>query len=640
MSNAMRVVICTAGLLLIGIAGATTTLAVPTTINDFFMPGSQPNESGQIEKLTRCDNCHGGYGEQNVEPVFNWQGGMMSQAMRDPHFFATLAVANQDAPESGDLCIRCHTPKGWLEGRSEPTDGSALIADDYESVQCDFCHRTVKPTAIGVNPYPNDLIYTSDTYPRDQTYLSAMSSIPETSANGMYIVDSDNAKRGPYSDPVARHQWYYSPFHSDADLCGTCHDVSNPVFTRDESGVYVPTAFDQPAPDFNPYAMFPVERTFSEWKVSAYNTPEGVYAPQFGGNKDTVRTCQDCHMRDVTGHGCDKNDAPLRTDLPLHDQTGGNTVVPIWVASLYPGDVNAAALDSGIQRAHYMLQNAATIDLTVASQGDQLLAEVRVTNETGHKLPSGYPEGRRIWINVRAYDINAELIYESGAYDPETAELTHDPDLKVYEIKPGISTALAPIVGLPAGPSFHFVLNDTIYMDDRIPPRGFANAAFDSIQSPPVAYAYSDGQYWDDTEYLLPPGTVEVVATLFYQTTSKEYIEFLRDENVTNDAGQTNYDLWAAFGKSAPVAMTSTSTQIILPEPVADLTIVIDATEVRLTWSAAENAVSYNVYRFSEPEAPPENWQLLAQQSDTSFTEPLPAGMEKSFYRVVSVGSE
>jgi hypothetical protein len=182
---------------------------------------------------------------------------------------------------------------------------------------------------------------------------------------------------------------------------------------------------------------------------------------------------------------------------------------------------------------------------------------VTVTNQTGHKLPSGYPEGRRIWLNLRAYDNNGDLIYESGAYDLETGVLTHDADVKIYEIKPGISEALAPIVNLPAGPSFHFVLNDTIYKDNRIPPRGFTNAAFDSIQSPPIAYSYADGEYWDLTEYSIPDSTAQVVALLYYQSTSKEYVEFLRDENVTNHWGTTLYDLWSANGKSPPVPMVA-----------------------------------------------------------------------------------
>jgi len=116
------------------------------------MPGSQPGQSGNIEHPSKCDNCHGGY-DLAVEPAFNWRGSMMSQAARDPLFYACLAIANQDAPESGDLCIRCHAPDGWLQGRSVPTDGSALNSGDREGVQCDFCHKLVKPTPVGVNPY-------------------------------------------------------------------------------------------------------------------------------------------------------------------------------------------------------------------------------------------------------------------------------------------------------------------------------------------------------------------------------------------------------------------------------------------------------------------------------------------------------
>ncbi len=134
------------------------------------------------------------------------------------------------------------------------------------------------------------------------------------------------------------------------------------------------------------------------------------------------------------------------------------------------------------------------------------------------------------------------LVYESGAYDLATGELDHDEDAKIYHIEPGTSTRLGAALGIADGPSFHFVLNDTVFFDNRIPPRGFTNAAFTTVQSPPVDYEYDDGQYWDDTGYELPTDAVEVEANLYYQSTSKEYIEFLRDANTTNTYGQELYD--------------------------------------------------------------------------------------------------
>ncbi len=622
---------------------------VPTTLDDFFLPGSQPLESGTFQTPDQCDNCHGGY-DLAVEPSFNWDGSMMAQAMRDPLYLAGLAVANQDAPEVGDLCIRCHTPPGWLEGRSLPTNGSSLTADDRFGVQCHYCHREVKPSQLGVNPYPLDSVYTADTYSHDQSYLATIDSLTDISGNGMYIVDSDNTRRGPYIETVAQHATYYSPFHRDANLCGTCHDVSNPVFDRQPDGSYTPNAFGQPISDYSPYAMFPIERTFSEWLMSDYNTPQGVYAPQFGGNRDTVATCQDCHMRDVTGAGCDRTNAPIRDDLPLHDMTGGNTFIPLLIESVYPGEANLAALDSGIVRARYMLQNAATMNLTSAFQDSAWGLTVRVYNQTGHKLISGYPEGRRMWLNVRAYNSLDSLVYESGAYDTATAILDHDPDVKIYQIKPGISPGLSTVVNIPAGPSFHMVLNDTIYFDNRIPPRGFTNANYELIQSPPIGYSYNDGEYWDDTDYSIPLGTAEVEVTLYYQTVSKEFVEFLRDADSTAHMGDTLYTLWEAFGKSPPELMVSDSYTFPVggtPTAVEDLISSISGSDIVLTWSPVTQDTSglpvvvdyYRIYRDTDPEFMPSVPSLLDSTLTATYTDPgvLTAPDPAYFYRVSAV---
>jgi hypothetical protein len=526
----------------------------PSTIDDVFFPGSQDGESGSLEGPDRCISCHGNY-DIEIEPYFNWSGSMMAQAARDPLYEACLAITNQDVPGGGDLCIRCHSPEGWLGGRSIPTDGSALTTADMEGIHCDFCHRMVKPSLPGTNPYLLDQIYTDNTWPSDNYYLGTLDSLPPMSGNGMYIVDIDNTQRGPFIDAGAKHTYHYSPFHSESAICGTCHDVSNPVFDRQADDSYIPNAFGFSAPSYNTYDLFPVERTYSEWLVSEYNTPAGVYAPQFGGNKTHVSTCQDCHMKDISGVAANKNSARYRHDLPHHDMTGGNTFMPAIIAELYPSDVNALALDSGEARARTMLQLAASMELTINEMEDHFSATVRVTNETGHKLPSGYPEGRRMWINIVAMDGNGTVIYESGHYDYNTGMLIQDNDAKIYEIKPGIDRLMAGITELPEGPSFHFVLNNKIFSDNRIPPRGFNNDAFANIQSPPVEYSYADGQYWDDTRYILPGATDSVEIILYYQTLSKEYVEFLRDENVSNEAGNILYNLWDTHGKSAPEVM-------------------------------------------------------------------------------------
>jgi hypothetical protein len=105
------------------------------------------------------------------------------------------------------------------------------------------------------------------------------------------------------------------------------------------------------------------------------------------------------------------------------------------------------------------------------------------------------------------------------------------------------------------GESFHFALNNMVVKDNRIPPRGFTNANFEAVQAAPVGYSYADGAFSDVTTYSVPEETYRIEVKLLYQTTSKEYIEFLRDNNVTDTKGQVLYDLWVANGKSSPVVM-------------------------------------------------------------------------------------
>jgi hypothetical protein len=280
----------------------------------------------------------------------------------------------------------------------------------------------------------------------------------------------------------------------------------------------------------------------------------------FAGAKTNgmVSTCQDCHMRDVVGYGCNTNlnaGVPYRTDVPLHDMTGGSTWLPGLLTNLYPTEVNAAAIQAGIERATYLLQNAAMLAV-----GDSNgMVKVTVTNECGHKLPTGYPEGRRVWVNVKFYNDANALLGESGAYNPTNGVLTRDAQAKIYEVHPGIDTNISGLLGLAPEPSLHFVLNNKIYEDNRIPPRGFTNATFALFGGAPVGHHYNDGQYWDDTLYTLPSGATRAEVNLYYQSTSKEFVEFLRDENRTDTNGQAIYDLWNNNGKCPPTLMAQTT---------------------------------------------------------------------------------
>ena len=423
--------------------------------------------------------------------------------------------------------MRCHSPVGWLAGRSKPGVGSLLTARDREGIQCDFCHQLVDP----MTQEGKDLVE-----PDVPGYGSAM-----------YVV-SPGIKRGPYNDSKSIHKTAKSDFHLSGNLCGTCHDVSNPFFAEDTTTQA-------------PHEHGVVERTYSEWLLSDYSKM---------GHEGT---CQGCHMARTTGYAT-RQTITLRDNLGIHDLTGGNAWVPDTLPLIWGDEVNKDALAATKQRAIATLRRAATLDVSFP---DDSTLNVRITNETGHKLPTGYPEGRRMWLNAKFFDPKGVVLSESGRYafiddalkgNPvRVPTLLPDDQLKVYETKPGLSEAWAAQLGLEPGPSSHFVLNDVIYKDNRIPPRGFTNAAFESRNAEPVAYSYQDGQFWDDTPYRIPEGAAEVEVTLYYQTASWEYIKFLVEENRTNDWGDRLYDVWTQTGFSPPVAMNTIREQI-QPRPI------------------------------------------------------------------------
>ena len=700
-------------------AHAWTPKAVKSDQN-VFMPGSQPG-SANLESAGRCDNCHGGY-DQVVEPAYNQYGSMMAQAARDPLWLACLAVSAQDSiwalgnPNATDICIRCHTPTGWLGGRSDPTNTSALTGADFEGVTCDACHRMVDPLAqlgqpeVAAETVPAAQTAATATKTRDLTilgalklfdgttpFLSASNDLPThyggawpnytESSGGQYFVDGGSGKSGPFYDDVARHTSYYSRFHKSKRFCATCHDVSNPILAN----VTSPGMPERQAAG----SYFHVERTYSEFSLSAYAQTGG--APSTIPGIGTAAKCQDCHLRDVTGKGCNKADAPLRSDLPLHDQTGGNAWMTGILASAvigeaqydaynyailsgakYPGakiDVSGIQaqgpqLVAGRQRALQQLQKAATIQ-TIGETADKLT--LRVRNNTGHKLISGFPEGRRMFLYVTFYDAGGRFLGEVNPYDPLVTEkdaqgneayvqggdfaaaaggLRHSDEHLVWNAE--MSSSLT-----GEDESFHFALATSRFKDNRIPPKGFDTAAMADRLAQPVWHGVLAPDYFTAAEYAggydeltlaKPAGATQWYATLYYQTTSKDYVAFLRDEvggtaatlSSPTPSGESNayvaqtdpffaglkgwgdaiWDLWLHNGGAAPVEMTETGTaarqgMMASVGSITQTRIGKRSRGLSLRWSAVPGATGYRVERLDG-----QTWTLVATTKVPSLRVP------------------
>ncbi|MCG3125164.1 MAG: hypothetical protein GIKADHBN_03699 [Phycisphaerales bacterium] len=680
---------------------------VPT---DIQQPGTQAQEVGNLESPDKCDNCHGGYNPA-VEPAHNWRGSMMAHATRDPIFWATMAIAEQDFPGAGDLCIRCHSVDGWNAGRSVPTDGSSLTAADATGVPCDACHKMTNTSNTEWLGTMNGSFVANNGV--GQGYYGS----------GMYSLWGGAQKLGPYADAQAKHQFGKSLFHRSSDLCGTCHDVSNPAvgdlahnngaplpLTSGFSGV--PGAPVDTKAAFNnfPFQYGVVERTFSEHKssllsqtrVSDYpSLPEDLRAGALrtaylnamastaSGNyvdgAARVFSCQTCHMPPVTGLGCNKAGTPVRSDLPLHDLTGGNTWIPDAIEYLdargllrlggLMTPLEVAAMREGKQRAIAQLRDAATL----AVDGNVL----RVTNHTGHKLISGYPEGRRMWLNVRWFNAQDQIVREDGKYGPVAVLIggtwttvnslidLDDPFTKVYEAHYGMTRQWAQqllALGYPASlelgydritgqpdatlgelaagvfgeshETFHFVLNNVVIKDNRLPPYGFAYDAArvrNTLPVPPEQYG-SPGpggmyRYWDQLTLQPPASAVRADIRLLYQTTSWEYIQFLALANSGQVAflaaeGDNLLDAWRNTGMAEPQVMATAQWVSLAPSEFSLVEPQDGAAGVSVTphleWTVSDGAATYTVTVDDDPLF---NSPVLVQTGITATSFDVPEGV-------------
>ncbi len=571
-----RCVKAAAALIVVGAASAALARPLPlaTTPNDVFVKGTQPGGLlTQIFPADTCQLCHLGFDDPatTVKP-HRWRGSLHGHSMKDPIFRAGLAIANQDVGEAAQLCIRCHSPSAWLEERASPATGINLTNEDINhGVQCHVCHRMVNPVYVPGQSPPDDQMILDD--------LAMAGNLPTQPGDASYVIDPSDVRRGPFADTNPPHPWAFSPFHRSGNLCGTCHDVSNPVFSRVggaipmETDSYTPNALDTAHPTGDKYDQFPEQRTYSEWLNSSFAQGGVDMGGRFGGNRTVVSQCQDCHMPAVTGYGCEESffNPPLRNDLPYHSFAGANITALDLLLNVYtPADpfnpgpfdfdettitlVNRQKIDN-----LYMIENAT--DLEAGQAGCSLTT--RLINQCGHKLLTGYPEGRRIFYNVKFYDSADQLLYEHGSYNFASAVLS-GADTKIYETKHGLDASMAALTGLPEGPSFHLTLVNKVFKDNRIPPRGFTNAAFEAVQAGHTGAHYEDGEHWDDTLFSIPSGAVRADVIVYYQTVSLEYAEFLRDTN-TNPAPNDGTVFWNAYvatGKSAPHVMDEFSIKL------------------------------------------------------------------------------
>lgn len=526
--------------------------SIHITANDIKLPGTQPGGLTDLLSSTSpvgCSGCHvatitGGAGASPPANYYGgWNGSLMGNSARDPYFRSALAIANKDIDNVGSLCLRCHSPSAALEGRNA-ADGSQINSDDLHGITCVACHRMVPPS-----PFPGESA-------RDAAERAAIPGTPYTQNSSAYILDRQDVRRGPF-DVAPPHGVSQSAYLTSGQLCGNCHDIYNPLLSYNSNkGEYELNALDTPPPANA--QLFSVQRTYSEWAASKFNnggvSELSFWYPGLKRSTDTatgaITVCQDCHMPRNVGPLINGGTNRL---VASHAFYGGlqsdavDTMIEAWNGTNGEFDNNKQSDTRLVAQSGYTYLRQLAVSLSASAYAGQLV--VTVTNQTGHKFPTGYEEGRRAWIKVEGYDdVFGQVVFTSGVFSPSDGRiLPGNAPAKIYEVKNGLTEQHANAIGRPelVGPGFHSFLNNKVFTDTRIPPRGFTNAAFDAAHMEPVGIHYADGQYWDNTVYQMNPCTSLITVSVQYQQVTGEYVDFLSSNAnfLVDDAvrGPTNW---------------------------------------------------------------------------------------------------
>ena len=378
----------------------------------------------------------------NISPYGEWRWSPMGLAGRDPVFYSQLdselAYLKQHSQKQLviDTCLTCHGAMGKKTFAAEhPTEdfnvdfvydrdpfskGFKYGALARDGISCEVCHRMAPPKDPSLGYFLDHQI------------------------NGIFNLVSSGELNGPFKDnditiyPMDTGLGI-KPKHNDyiqsAQMCGTCHTILLPVL-------------DSPQPNKTSVE----QATYPEWLNSQYRNEYGSVGPK-------PKTCQDCHMpagytnahtntnvaaiqdriaivQDLTYPVTDHLATPAQLNVRYREQgykrhellgtngfllqmflkpvnkDGNNEILGTRLADYMTGlatDLNAAS-NNVVQQAQSI---TATVEITKWEvQAHKLIVEVTVTNQAGHRFPSGVGF-RRAFLELQATQ-NSKPFFSSG----------------------------------------------------------------------------------------------------------------------------------------------------------------------------------------------------------------------------------
>ncbi len=335
-----------------------------------------------LEDPASCMECHDKH-------YTEWSGSMHAYATDDPVFVAMQKRGQRDTNgQLGTFCVQCHAPMavalGTITAANAATFDVSTLPAAQKGITCYFCHD--------------------------------VKSVKDDHNNGL-VLALDQTMRGGVKDPTD------SPAHfssydkklmasatNDSVMCGSCHDVTTPAGVK-------------------------LERTYAEWQTTIFATNDPANLLPL--------TCSACHMQS------DQSTTVIADKPGLDVKSRPNSFHEhMWLGidqdlTMFSAADAQAAQAAAIQRD---LKGALTIVgptpiggtigeggiCVTPMNGGQITVRID-SRGTGHMWPTGAAQDRRAWLEVIAYDVNNQVVFQSGVVpadkDPEDVIAAGDPNL-------------------------------------------------------------------------------------------------------------------------------------------------------------------------------------------------------------------
>ena len=513
-------------------------------------PASAENTKFVTDHFTgsgNCSQCHDGLrdiDEEDVSIVRAWSGSIMANAAKDPLWQAKVATELKRNPHLedaiNDKCTQCHAPMANFESEEQVTlfgedgllDSSNSLHDAaMNAVSCTYCHQ----------------IENSDIFGTEEGFSGNAEISPERVAYGPFNpFDKEEMTQETGHEPV------FSEHISSSALCATCHNLKTPYV--DATGAI---AGDD----------FPEQMPYTEWENSIFDD---------AGSNPT--SCQDCHMPTTTAILATRpGQLPAREGFARHNFAGANTVMLTLLRDNADTlDVDPENIDENIALSRQLLQEAVSLEILSAEmEGTELVARLRLTNNSGHKTPTSFPS-RRMWLHFKVTDADGNLVFESGAINPDGSidGANNDTDPSMLEPHYELITSAdqvqiyESVLGNTDGDVTQTLLRAAEYLkDNRLTPAGFdKNRVPDDVAVKGTALDdlnFNEGL--DEITYRIRnygTGDLSIAVSLNYQPLSHGMLEDLFKDNDLEEVSsfESMYDSLTLKHETMAIAKTIVKT--------------------------------------------------------------------------------